>query len=89
VEAPAGGLRVAGTRRVGHRLLVRAPVPTGTPAPQVTYQWQRNGRAIPGADEATYWTRWVDAGARVRCRIVYTNSAGTQALVTTAVRVRY
>ncbi len=89
VQAPARGLRVTGTREVGHRLRVRPPVATGSPAPQVTYQWQRNGRAIAGADAATYWTRWTDAGARVRCRIVYTNSAGTQTIFSAAVRVGF
>ena len=89
VQAPARGLRVTGTRGVGHRLRVRPPVATGSPAPQVTYQWQRNGRAIADADAATYWTRWVDAGARVRCRIVYTNSAGTQTIFSAAVRVGF
>ena len=89
VQAPARGLRVTGTRGVGHQLRVRPPVATGSPAPQVTYQWQRNGRAIADADAATYWTRWVDAGARVRCRIVYTNSAGTQTIFSAAVRVGF
>jgi hypothetical protein len=89
VQAPARGLRVTGTRGVGHQLRVRPPVATGTPAPQVTYQWQRNGRAIADADAATYWTRWTDAGARVRCRIIYTNSAGTQTIFSAAVRVGF
>jgi secreted trypsin-like serine protease len=89
VQAPARGLRVTGTRRVGHQLRVRPPVATGSPAPQVTYQWQRNGRAIADADAATYWTRWTDAGARVRCRIIYTNSAGTQTIFSAAVRVGF
>jgi hypothetical protein len=87
-QAPAGGLRVTGTPRVGATLRVRPPVATGTPAPRVTYQWQRNGRAIAGARAATYRTRTADAGQRLRCRILYTNTAGSQALLTTAVRVR-
>ena len=48
---------------------------TGTPAP--TYQWRKDGTAIPGATGATFALTNVSAGDAASYDVVVTNSAGS------------
>jgi hypothetical protein len=85
----SAGLR--GTARVGE--LLRATAPRiqeppeqrgpGDPA-TLSYQWLRDGAAIPGARAATYRLRPADAGKRVSVRVRGSAPGHEDALVTSA-----
>jgi hypothetical protein len=49
---------------------------TGTPAPALTFQWLRDGAAIPGATGATYDLTADDAGHQITCRVTAANQGG-------------
>ena len=48
----------------------------GNPAPTFSYQWLRDGQAIPGATERTYTVAPGDEGEYVQCVITATNDPG-------------
>ena len=78
---------ITGTPEVGQTLSVTGFAATGNPAPDLSYQWQRNGAAISGATGATYALVEADAGADVRRQTTATNSEGSASAVTPAVAV--
>jgi hypothetical protein len=66
----AGSPTVSGTARVGSTL--SASPGTWSPAPRLSYQWLRNGAAIPGATGATYQPTAADAGTRISVNVTGT-----------------
>lgn len=78
---------ITGTPEAGQVLAVTGFAATGNPEPVLSYQWQRNGAAIPGAAGATYTVTEADAGADVRRQTTVTNSEGSASAVTPAVTV--
>lgn len=78
---------VHGIRRVGARLSVTAPPVSGSPAPKVTYQWLRSGKAIKGKTKRTYVVQKADRGTRITCRITAKNAMGTKRIVSRPARI--
>jgi hypothetical protein len=85
--APAltiAGLKAYGTPNVGSVLKVAmGPFPDGT---VVTFQWLRNGTAIPGARSSIYKIKPMDRGKGISVRISavnqnFTSSSGTSAAI--------
>lgn len=78
---------ISGQARVGARLTAAAPVLSGTPS-GTTYQWLRDGRAIPGADGSSYVLRAADAGRVLSVRSTSTAAHRPDTVATSgAVRV--
>ncbi len=50
-----------------------------TGSPTFTYQWLRNGVAIPGAESAEYKTTEEDTGTALQCQVMATNAGGAVA----------
>ncbi|MDN4163154.1 carboxypeptidase regulatory-like domain-containing protein [Nocardioides abyssi] len=66
------GPRVTGKARVGARLTASA----GTFSPgdaTASYQWLRDGRAVPGATAGSYRVTADDLGSRIGVRVTYTH----------------
>jgi hypothetical protein len=61
---------VSGTAKVGRTLTVETG--TWTPGTSLSYQWQRNGAAIPGATGPSYAVAPADAGARLTVAVTGT-----------------
>lgn len=65
------------TRRVGDRLEIEFTLSSGTP--EISYQWFKDDRAIPGATSATYVVQAVTMADAGRYYCVARNSCGVQA----------
>lgn len=58
---------------------------TGSPAPTFSYQWFRNGVAIPGATAPTFTAALTaDSGASITCQVTASNAAGSAAATSAA-----
>lgn len=68
---------VTGTATVLSTLSCSTGTWTGAPSPSYTYQWQRNGSNISGANSSTYALKSADIGTTVRCVVTATNAAGS------------
>ena len=69
---------ISGSTDAGSLLTVTPGTYTGSPAPSVTRNWQRNGVNIGGATGLTYSTNTTtDVGANITCRETITNTGGT------------
>jgi hypothetical protein len=73
VEPP----RVSGSPSVGEALSCLRGVWTGTPPPAFSYQWLRDGTAIPNAAGSVYTVELGDEGHVLACEVTATNSEGT------------
>lgn len=65
---------ILGTARVGEILTAAVGTWTGYPAPQFTFQWNRDGSPIEGAQAATYELGAADYGAVITVTVTATNS---------------
>jgi hypothetical protein len=74
---------VTGTPKVGQTLSVPAPTWSVTGV-TTTYQWQRNGAAIPGATTASYPVTADDVGKALTVKITGTRTGYTPGNVTSA-----
>lgn len=63
---------ISGKPRVGAQLVADAGSYTPSDA-TASYQWQRDGRAIPGATGSTYRVTTDDIGSRIGVRVTYTH----------------
>jgi hypothetical protein len=70
-----------GTGLYGETLTISPGTWSGT---TFTYQWKRNGTAIPGATAATYTIAEVDAGATITAEVVGSNVFGSSSPVATS-----
>ena len=59
---------------------------TWTGAPTFSYQWLRDGVAIPGATGSTYTLMPADVGRQITCRVTGTNGAGNDQATSGPVR---
>lgn len=66
---------LSGPGTIGTLLVVQATA-TGTPAPLMSFQWRRDGAAIPGAGGPAYEPGPEDDLAAIHCRVTATNGAG-------------
>src|SRR4051794_3447056 len=74
---------VTGTPSVGQLLTTTAGTWTGSPAPTLTYQWQRcvvggSCSNISTATKTTYTLTNTDSGNQIRSRVIAKNSAGSK-----------
>lgn len=74
----------SGVMRIGQMMSSTAGVWTGTPAPTITYQWQRDGVDIALATSSTRAAVAADIGALLTCNVTATNVAGAASMATNA-----
>lgn len=67
---------ISGTEQVGETLTAAAATVAGYPPPTRTWQWQRDGANISGANAATYDLVAADEGTAIRVVQTETNSEG-------------
>jgi hypothetical protein len=77
--------QLSGTGRIGAALTADPGLWSGTPAPSLALNWQRDGMDIPGATGTGYVPGPADDLRAIRCRVTATNAAGTASAVTVAV----
>ena len=58
-----------------------------TGSPTFTYQWLRDGGAIPGATDQDYMLTTDDEGHSIACRVTATNAGGSNAATSNAIDV--
>lgn len=74
---------------IGSEVAVEAGSWSGTPVPELTYQWLLDGVEIAGAVEAVRRPLATEDGSVLACRVTATNAAGTAAAVSSAAAVRH
>ncbi|OUE10201.1 hypothetical protein CMsap09_14735 [Clavibacter michiganensis] len=78
---------IVGTAKVGNLLTVRTS--TWEPKPvALSYQWNRNGNAIPGATDATYTVVPADAGTQITISVTGAKTGFTSVTKTSAATAR-
>jgi hypothetical protein len=70
---------VAGTNTVGQTLTGTDGTFSGSPTPTLTRHWSRDGKAIAGANAATYVLVAADSGKQIRFVNTASNAYGHQA----------
>ena len=85
VSAPA----LLGEGLIGSSVTLDPGVWSGTPAPELTFQWRRDGADLEEATGAIYLPEPADDGATLSCCIVATNPAGAASAVTEELNVTY
>jgi hypothetical protein len=60
---------------------------TGTPEPQVSYQWRSGGQPVASQTAETYFVRRADEGYNVTCEAIATNVAGQASATSAAIHV--
>lgn len=78
---------ISGTPSVGQNLAAAAGGWAGNPTPVFTYQWLRNGAAIPAATSPSYLLGAADDGASIAIRVTGTNPAGAASALSAGVTV--
>ncbi len=94
-QAPANtqAPQISGTVAVGQQLLASPGTWTGSPAPILTYQWERcdnggnNCNPIQGAGDSIYTIKNADAGSTLNVIVIGTNSAGNAQAIAAATAV--
>ena len=80
---------LSGTGLIGSSLRVDPGAWRGQPAPELTFQWQRNGIDIPETVEAVYTPGPADDEADLRCVVTARNGSGRTTAATEAIRITY
>ncbi|WP_424931104.1 cellulase N-terminal Ig-like domain-containing protein [Amaricoccus macauensis] len=80
---------LSGTAQVGTELRVEPGTWSGTPAPLLSFQWQRDGFDIPGATGETYNVAPEDDQSELCCRVSALNLIGQSDATTPFIRVAY
>jgi virginiamycin B lyase len=82
--------RVKGTAKIDSRLSCAVNNTSGWTTETIRYQWLRNGKAIPSANNKTFTPRIKDVRTRVSCRasVTFTPVLNTLGATSTPVRVR-
>jgi hypothetical protein len=76
VPSPSGTATITGKQAAASTLTCN---PVGYPGGTIySYQWLRNGQALPGATAASYTPSDGDVGSQLACRLTATNPVGTQ-----------
>ena len=78
---------VVGTPEVGEELKCEPGEWTGTPTPELSYQWLLNGSPIRGATTRKLEVIVADEGRSISCKVIAKNSAGTESAISKSVRV--
>lgn len=80
---------LAGVGKIGSEVTVAPGVWSGYPAPQIAFQWRRDGADIPGAAARAYTPGPEDDRAALDCRVTASNAAGEAAAIAGPLRVSY
>ncbi|MEQ9696015.1 calcium-binding protein [Shimia sp. SDUM112013] len=84
-QAPTGAVVVTGTPTQGETLTAdTSTVADANGLGPFSYQWLRDGVAIPGATDATYVLGQDDVDSAISVRVSYTDGIGTQEALTSA-----
>ncbi|HWX97482.1 MAG TPA: fibronectin type III domain-containing protein [Solirubrobacteraceae bacterium] len=67
---------ISGTPAVGQRLTCHSGVTSGATA-QLSYQWLRDLRPIPGATGTSYVVRFADTAHHLQCQVTATDAGGS------------
>lgn len=78
---------VSGGGLVGEELTCDPGTWAGTPDPVFSYQWKRNGVAIPGETESTYTNVQADVAQTISCTVTATNIRGTASADSNGVQI--
>jgi hypothetical protein len=78
---------IVGTPDVGEELKCEPGEWTGTPTPELSYQWLLNGSPIRGATTRKLEVIVADEGRAISCKVIAKNSAGTESAISKSVRV--
>uniref|UniRef100_UPI001AE06813 hypothetical protein n=1 Tax=Pararhodobacter sp. SW119 TaxID=2780075 RepID=UPI001AE06813 len=80
---------LVGTGTIGTELSLNGTLATGEPAPELRYEWRRDGTSIPGVTGPDYTIRPEDDLATLSCRLTARNSEGEGSAVTEGIVARY
>jgi streptogramin lyase len=82
--------RVKGTAKIGSRLSCSVNNTSGWTVDAVRYQWLRNGKAIPSANNKTFTPRVKDVRAKISCHasVTFTPVLNALGATSTPLRVR-
>ncbi len=78
---------LAGSGVIGTEVVADPGGWTGTPVPEITYQWLRDGVAIEGATDETYLSAAEDDGAELSVKVTATNAAGAASAVSAGLAI--
>ncbi|MEQ5829180.1 DUF4214 domain-containing protein [Sulfitobacter sp. NFXS29] len=84
-DLPTGAVTVSGTADVDEVLTASNTLADEDGLGPISYQWQRGGVDILGAEEETYTLIQADAGAAITVEAIYTDSGGVNERVASAV----
>lgn len=80
---------LGGEARIGAPVVLEPGTWTGSPAPELAYQWLIDGEAIAGATVGTYVPVAADDRRALSCRVTATNAAGQAESATEPLPVTY
>ncbi len=84
-DAPTGAVTISGTASQGETLTAdTSGIADADGLGTFSYQWQRDGTAIPGATGATYVLEQADVGAAITVTVSWTDSGNTVESLTSA-----
>lgn len=81
---PTGSVVISGTEERGATLSILNTLADGDGLGAFSYQWQRNGADISGANGATYVLTYDDVGSAITVAVSYTDDFGTAESVSSA-----
>jgi hypothetical protein len=76
-DAPTGGVTIGGTPTQGHTLTASNTLADADGMGTVSYQWLRDGQAIPGATGGSYTLTEADVGKAISVRASYVDKQGS------------
>ncbi|MBY6134194.1 hypothetical protein KUV61_00005 [Nocardioides marinus] len=83
-QPPTGSVTISGTASEGQTLTASNSISDADGVGTISYQWQRDGVDISGANGSTYTLTQTDVGAAITVTASYTDNAGNPESVTSS-----